>query len=470
MGIFDWLKKPSVTEAKETEKQQEEKKPQAEPENPPAEFVMGVEDTFRLKDSEDLLVAGRIKGTVCKGAAVYICNPGADHDVITVTTIEGIETAPGQEAEKAADCNAGLKVSRGSTIGIRRSSVIFTRNISGKDVHGAYIDALADSYIMKQKLVLSEEELSILSITDLAELWRLFGWFHSQVQKDDTEEARQETRRRIDILASAMCEKILQAEEIYCIYSKATGEPYMFSGTVKQDGGYMCIPPDIRICTKAYAEVTERSLPENVFELRRIENGEKKDGIRNFLGSSFYLNGACGVQVLSEQSSISAEKLVEKPDYSGEQPQNIPVTNPDLERWILLTGQMGKPEGEDAELILRLYYGFLSKEAVKAKFLIPMQLKGDAPVPDAGGRAVFEKDTTLSFATIPGKDGRDAVKMFTDWKRLRMAYDEKWSGMVQQIDGMIDTLDCAINVTGHPQAGCYISKDMFTQMKENAKT
>ena len=113
MGIFDWLKKPSVTEAKETEKQQEEKKPQAEPENPPAEFVMGVEDTFRLKDSEDLLVAGRIKGTVCKGAAVYICNPGADHDAITVTTIEGIETAPGQEAEKAADCNAGLKVSRG---------------------------------------------------------------------------------------------------------------------------------------------------------------------------------------------------------------------------------------------------------------------------------------------------------------------------------------------------------------------
>ena len=60
--------------------------------------------------------------------------------------------------------------------------------------------------------------------------------------------------------------------------------------------------------------------------------------------------------------------------------------------------------------------------------------------------------------------------MFTDWKRLRMAYDEKWSGMVQQIDGMIDTLDCAINVTGHPQAGCYISKDMFTQMKEHAKT
>jgi len=36
----------------------------------------------------------------------------------------------------------------------------------------------------------------------------------------------------------------------------------------------------------------------DVFDIVKIENGSDKKGIYNFLGSTFYLNGACGVKVI----------------------------------------------------------------------------------------------------------------------------------------------------------------------------
>jgi len=62
---------------------------------------------------------------------------------------------------------------------------------------------------------------------------------------------------------------------------------------------------------------------------------------------------------------------------------------------------------------------------------------------------------------MKGKHERDAVRMFTDWKRLRMEYDDSWSGMLQPVSGMIDVFDCAINATQYPEAGCYIDKEMY---------
>ncbi|MBR1622361.1 MAG: hypothetical protein IJ675_00405 [Pseudobutyrivibrio sp.] len=37
-----------------------------------SEFVMGVEDIFHLKDSKELVVVGRLKGTVRPGDAVLV--------------------------------------------------------------------------------------------------------------------------------------------------------------------------------------------------------------------------------------------------------------------------------------------------------------------------------------------------------------------------------------------------------------
>lgn len=312
-----------------------------------------------------------------------------------------------------------------------------------------------------------DAEFEALSITDLAEIWRLFSWFHSK--REESEEQQQENRKKIDRLAAVLCQKIMHANEIYYVYNKATGEPHMFSRTVKHENGYECLPPDILVFTKAYAEVMKLSFPEDKFEIRKIENGPDKLGIYNFLGSTFYLNGACGVGVLSEQTAINADMLIKKPDYSNVRPQDIPVTNPDVMRWMLLIGQLGKPENEDTELIYKLYYRFLSMEMVKANFLIPMRHEDEIPKADEEGKITLTKDTTIQFPTMDGKYGRPAVRMYTDWKRLRMCYDDKWGGLVQPISGMIEIFDCAINATQFPQAGSYIGKEIFEEMSKQAK-
>ncbi len=53
--------------------------------------------------------------------------------------------------------------------------------------------------------------------------------------------------------------------------------------------------------------------------------------------------------------------------------------------------------------------------------------------------------------------------MYTDWNKLRMYYKEEdgWSGMIQTIAEVIETFDCAINVTDHREAGVYIDKQTY---------
>ena len=67
--------------------------------------------------------------------------------------------------------------------------------------------------------------------------------------------------------------------------------------------------------------------------------------------------------------------------------------------------------------------------------------------------------------SVGRKNGRQAIRMYTDWKRLFAGMGEGW-GLLQTIDGMIDVFDCAINVTEYVKAGCYISKDMFESIKK----
>lgn len=427
-------------------------------------FVFGVQDTFKLLDSYDLVVVGRVKGTVNPGMAVYVSNFGDDNGSILVTTVLGLEVNQ-RPVDTATDCLVALKLEAGQKADIKIGSIVHTRNISTNEVHDAYISAIGDVYVLRKNLVLSDDEIASMSITDCAEAWRLFNWFHSKDFANKSEEEKLAKRKNVEKLADALCKKILAADEIYTVFNKATGEPHMFSHTINQDNGsYMCTPPDIMIISKAYSKPYEAMYSADKFEIRKIENGKNKDGIYNFLGSAFYLNGACGISILSEQTAIDASKLVPKPDY-GDTPQiKIPVTNPDLMRWMLLIGQLGQPGTPDAEIIYKLYYRFMSIEMTKAIFVIPMKTEGEVPTADENGKAVLKHGQKLNFPTMVGKDNRDAVRMFTDWKRLHMEYGPEWSGFLQPISGMIDVFDCAINATKYPAAGCYISKDMYEEI------
>ena len=431
-------------------------------------FSFGVLDVFPLIDSEDLVVTGKVKGGVCIGDNVCLSNMGDDDGKLMETVIVGIETAPNVPAQAAVDCLAGLRLRGGKQYPIKKGTVLFSKETSIAQVHQTYISALGDAYVAGKNLELSEQELEELSITDCAEIWRLYVWFQNQQKiQEQSEAVKQEKKQKLDILCKALGKKILEAEAVYCVYNKATGEPHMFSRTIDQkDGTYRCTPPDILIYTEAYKRVMESRFPEEQFEIKRIENGEDKKGIYNFLGSAFYLNGACGVNVLAEHTAIGAPMLVPAPDYSNVNPQNIPVTNPDLVRWMLLMGQIGEPDTDDKKLIYNLYFKFMSREMVKAKLLVPIQSESGMPEPDENGKVVLPKEMRMKFPTMPGKSEKQAVRMYTDWKRLRMVYGNEWSGMVQPIEGMIQVFDCAVNVTEYTGTGCYVSDKTFEDMKK----
>lgn len=427
----------------------------------PGSFVLGVFDIYSLKDTENILVAGQVKGTVNVGDTVLISNPGSDTEKSVKAKVLGIENGPGKQAKSACDCKVGLLIENGSKLPVYRASVLSTADKSLTDIHNEYINTLGDIYVKDKDMNISDDEIEKLSITDCGEISRLFSWFHS---KDTDEQQLIENKKKIDCMAFAIAKKVLASDEIYCIFSKNSGEPYMFSQTYAKNGGYAVSPPNIRILTKAYEESFKSIFPAEKYEIRAVANGDKKDGIYNFLGSTFYLNGACGVEVLTDDVAISAQTFVPEPDYSDIPERNIPITNPALMRWMLLLSQFGTPKDREGEIIYDLYYRFFSLEIPKAKFLIPMRTDDKVDEPDENGMTILKKGLTIQLAETDGKYGRSAVQMYTDWKRLRMVYDKEWDSMVSTISDMIGKRDCVINLTKFHYAAFYIGKDMYDDM------
>lgn len=341
--------------------------------------------------------------------------------------------------------------------------------IASEEEERHFTKTIGDEYVAKRQLELTNDELEAMSITDGAEMWRLYSWFHRQADPDDTEEKRMLSRKRLDRLGETLAKKVLDADEIYCLYNKRTGEPHLFSRTIQQNGGYLCTPPDIRIFTKAYADHAMKHYPDDLFEMRRIEKGDNGSGIESFLGECFYLNGAQGIEIHSEQAAIDAGMLVPPPDFTGVKDTSIPVMNPDLMRWMLLIAQLPEPQdiSDDEELIFRLYYRFMSIEAVKAKFLVPIKPEKDLPKDMGSEKIVLQKDTKFFIAMSRGGSDRDAVMMYTDWKRMRERYDG-WSSMVLKIGQIIDVNDAVLNPTSYPRIGAYIRKDTFEEMSRTA--
>ena len=430
------------------------------------EFVLGIEDTFRLKDSNDIVVVGLLKGTVVPHAAAYLHSFSDTDEPITVTTVERIEINH-QMVPSATDCQVALMLKNAANANIHIGTVLATRNITAEQVHSAYVNAIGNAYISTRKLNLSREELDAMSMTDMSEAWRLYQYATRQGAISDTQDTQ---RHKMDRVAEVLCQRILAQDEIHIIYNRHTGEPHMFSQTIdNHDGTYTTTPPEIGIITPAYLPMYKTKFNNEHWGIRSISRGEDGAGITNILGHSFYLNGAAAIQINGPHVGVVAEKLVPKPNYDHLPEIQRPVTNPDLMRWILLIGQMAEPNTDDEKQIFGIYYNFMLQNLTKAMFLVPMKHNNTIPEPDADGMTTMTKDTTVQLATLPGKGERQAVRMYTDWARLKEAMGNDWDGFVQPIESLIDVFDIAINCTEHPGCGCYIDKNAFANAVERSK-
>ena len=464
MGIFDFLKKTETTKTTETtesNKEAEEAKGNA---------CVGVLDLFPMKETNQLLIVGSLEGTLKVGDQLQFCNPDQGMKALGIVEVKKLSSQNKDVDSLTDEVLAHLVVDMDSSLTkLKKGSVLFSSGVYEEQKLSSYSDALYRAFVAIQEGQLTNEDYLAASLDDSVEILRLFLWKCRQNQETESEESYQANTRKLERLAEIVKDKLLAADSVYAVYSEKTGEPYLFSTTYDRgEEGYLCTDPMIMLLTPSwYRQFKETidSRPNSVVKL--IENTEDKKGIENFLGTAFYLNGALGAIFNSKEVSISASALVQKPDFSDLPEIQVPVMNPDLVRWMLLMGQLDSPTTEDEEVIYKLYYKFFSEAMPKAKFLIPLdatsEFKDDSQEVSS---FVLEKDSSFNIPVKEGKDGRNSVPVFTDWKRLRMVFDEKWNGMIEEAGGMIEVFDYAINPTEYYEAGAYVSLTAFRDMQK----
>ena len=464
MGIFDFLKKTETAEATEITEAQNER------EESKNNACIGVLDLFPMKETNQLLIVGSLEGSIKVGDQLQFCNPDQGMDALGTVAVKKL-SSQNKDADSLTDeVLAHLVVDRIPSLDkLKKGSVLFSSGVEEEQKLSSYSDALYRAFVAIQEGQLTNEDYLAATLDDSVEILRLFLWKCRQNQETESEESYQSNTRKLERLAEIVKDKLLVADSVYAVYSEKTGEPYLFSTTYDRgEEGYLCTDPMIMLLTpfwyRQFKETID-SRPNSVVKL--IENTEDKKGIENFLGTAFYLNGALGAIFNSKEVSISASALVQKPDYSNLPEIQVPVMNPDLVRWMLLMGQLDSPTTEDEEVIYKLYYKFFSAAMPKAKLLIPLNATSGFPDKNQGANSfVLKEDAKFSIPVREGKDGRNSVQVFTDWKRLRMVFDEQWNGMIEEAGGMIASFDYAINATEYYKAGAYVSEKTFREMQK----
>lgn len=464
MGIFDFLKKTEATkttEITESNKEAEEAKGNA---------CLGVLGFFPMEEKGELLIAANLEGSLKVGDCLLFCNPDQGMDALGSVVVKKLSCHK-EDVEALNDEElVYLEVDKVPSLDkLKKGSVLYSQGVEEEKRSSTYGYALYRAFVTIQEGKVGDEDYQALSLEDSIEILQAFLWDCRQNQETESEESYQANTRKLERLAEIVKDKLLAADSIYAVYSEKTGEPYLFSTTYDRgEEGYLCTDPMIMLFTpRCYHRFKETidSRPKSVVKL--IENTEDKKGIENFLGTAFYLNGALGAFFNSKEVSIAASVLVPKPDFSDLPEIQVPVMNPDVVRWMLLMGQLDSPTTEDEEVIYKLYYKFFSMAVPKAKFLLP--LEAASGFPEGGQEAnsfVLEESAKFNIPTGEGKNGRNSVPVFTDWKRLRMVFDEKWNGMIENAGNMIEFFDYAINPTEYYEAGAYVSLTAFRDMQE----
>ena len=281
---------------------------------------LGVFDFFALGKSDQLLILGRLKGSLKLGDRLQVCNPGESFESFGELTVEKLSNGKEDSNSLADEALAHIVVTASEIAGrLKKGSVLYTSNIDERQLLSSYTDALYTSFVEMQNGDMSNEDYLRASLEDSVEILRLFLWDCRENRQNGSEEEYQKNLAKIAHLEEVVRDKLLEADEVYVIYSQLTGEPYMFSKTYDRgDDGYLCTDPLIHLSTSRwYHHYKETFDSQPNTQVRRIENTEDKEAIKNFLGSAFYLNGALGIIMNSDDVCIKAQSLVEKPDFSN---------------------------------------------------------------------------------------------------------------------------------------------------------
>ena len=414
--------------------------------------VFGVEEILPTpNDSEDLVVIGLVRGTIHVGDEVIITNLGSDNDKPAKAVISALEDANKGQVKKASGDNVVVTIKDGKKHNVYKGTVLHSEGVSEDKLRASYLYAIINAFLFWQNGILMDEDRRRFSIADLIEIWRQSIHFCDTQASDENYAYYFE---KIIILMEQVRATLLTLDEIYAVYSVKTGEPALFiSSTRNKDGSLEPAETMVRLIPAAYKE--KITYPDE-FVLRRIENGPDKDGIQNFLNEVIFLNGAEGIEFISDKTSINAKALIKSPDLEGMREVDKPIMNPDVVRCLLMLGQIGDTTTlgkRDRDFLSKLYLNRLTEALKTARFIVPIKVEGELPKPNEKGETSFAEDVKYELAMKELKDNKKAVPIFTDWKRFNEEYGDGWRGLLQPLGGPLIPHPVLINGTLYFETG-----------------
>ena len=415
-------------------------------------LIFGVEEILpNSNDSEDLVVIGRVTGTIHVGDEVIITNLGSDNDKPAKAVISALEDANKGQVKKASGDNVVVTIKDGKKHNVYKGTVLHSEGVSEDKLRASYLYAIINAFLFWQNGILMDEDRRRFSIADLIEIWRQSIHFCDTQASDENYAYYFE---KIIILMEQVRATLLTLDEIYAVYSVKTGEPALFiSSTRNKDGSLEPAETMVRLIPTAYKE--KITYPDE-FELRCIENGLNKDGILNFLNEVIFLNGAEGIEFISDKTSINAKALIKSPDLEGMREVDKPIMNPDVVRCLLMLGQIGDTTTlgkRDRDFLSKLYLNRLTEALKTARFIVPIKVEGELPKPNEKGETSFAEDVKYEVAMKELKDNKKAVPIFTDWKRFNEEYGDGWRGLLQPLGGPLIPHPVLINGTLYFETG-----------------
>ena len=429
-------------------------------------FTLGVVNFFKGNDNpSDLMVVGYVKGSIKVGDEMVVTNMSCVTEIPMKTTVLSLEVPEG-EVQEASDTIVMVRVQDGDKLGIYKGRVLHSENAPDVELYNAYTVALGIAFVDEQEGKLTREDCEKLTASDISEIWQLYYKVHAEEAKRfEAKQVLLNYKRRE--LYKLIREKLFLVDDIYVVYSVETDEPYLFSHASEDEKGSLSVTmPMAQLIPSSYMHYhKEIYKKDEIFDFKRIENGPDKEGIRNFIRDLFIYDGIRGIQYCGEKTTILAEQLVDLPRYKGMDEIEIPVTNPNVVKWLYLARQLGKLNTKDKKRLSQVYlYQFY--EALKtAKFIAPMRLHGYDQLLEDNPQTDVEPNIPFDLAMQPGTTKEWTLKVYTDWKRLRKHYGEDCKALIVTLDEQLAFHDVVINPGDHPMAAATITEELYNEVK-----
>ena len=430
-------------------------------------FTLGVVNFFKGDDNpSDLMVVGFVKGFIKVGDEIVVTKMSCVTETPVKTNVLSLEVPEG-EVQEASDTMVMARVQDGAKLDIYKGTVLHSENAPDAQRYNAYITALGIAFVNEQEGKLTKEDCEKLAASDISEIWQLYYKVHAEEAKRfEAKQVLLNYKRRE--LYKLIREKLFLLDDVYVVYSVETDEPYLFSHASEDEKGSLSVTmPMAQLIPSSYMHYHKETYKKDeIFDFKRIENGPDKEGIRNFIRDLFIYDGIRGIQYCGEKTTILAEQLVDLPRYKGMDEKEIPVTNPNVIKWLYLARQLGKLNTKDKKTLSQVYlYQFY--EALKtAKFIAPMRLHGYDQLLEDNPQTEIEPNIPFDLAMQTGKTKEWTLKVYTDWKRLRKHYGEDCKALIVTLDEQLEYYDVVINPGDHPMAAATITEELYNEVKK----